>query len=70
MNEVKVDWDFTDCLKCGTCGDFKVITESDEQDWFFDGDVVVCNECGHKGWVDSLGDGTIDVCWEDVEYET
>lgn len=65
MKEVKVGWDFTSCNQCGTTGDFTVITKSEEEGYFFDGEDIICNHCGNSGVIDVVDEEGLDVYWEE-----
>jgi uncharacterized Zn finger protein len=38
-----------DCSHCG--GAAEVLTDSDDDDWAYDGDIARCSECGCQGQV-------------------
>lgn len=65
MKEVQVDWDFTSCSECGATGDFTVITKSEKDNYFFDGENVICNVCGNIGVIDIVDAEGLDVYWEE-----
>ena len=65
MKEVKVDWDFTNCINCLETGDFTVITKSEDEGYFFDGEEVICNYCGTVGVIDVVDEEGLDVYWEE-----
>lgn len=64
MKEVQVDWDFTNCISCLETGDFTVITKSEKEGYFFDGESVICNYCGTVGVIDVVDEEGLDVYWE------
>lgn len=65
MKEVRVGWDFTICSGCGVTGDFTVITKSEKDNYFFDGENVICNVCGNIGVIDIVDAEGLDVYWEE-----
>ncbi len=66
---MKKEFDFTDCPACG-CNPVEIETSLTLENCFWDGDVVTCPECGHKGVFSCDGESEGYVDWEDKEEET
>ncbi len=63
---MKKEIDFTDCPVCG-CNPVEIDTLEARDGYFWDGDIVTCPECGHKGNFncDGVSEGYVE--WDEEE---
>ena len=58
---VPVEW--ADCPECGDCAE--IHTDSDKEDYFYDGDEARCMVCKSRGWFSCDTETPGYIIWED-----
>lgn len=62
MRKLNIKW-LQDCPACNHETAI-VCTENGYNNWLYEGDEVSCKKCNHKGLIEVVEDGVVEVHWD------